>query len=140
MRKLILLLTLLASPALSENYSQQVDCLARNIYFESRGEPIDGQYAVAFVTLNRVEDERWPDSICEVVYQPSQFSWTVNPDRPIREQDSWQAATTVARDAIVQYYEFGEDITDGAVFFNKGPRQAYHEEHKVSIGQHNFYS
>jgi spore germination cell wall hydrolase CwlJ-like protein len=42
-------------------------CLALNIYHEARSESFDGQYAVAHVVINRVQDHRWPDSICEVV-------------------------------------------------------------------------
>jgi spore germination cell wall hydrolase CwlJ-like protein len=44
-----------------------LSCLAAAIYFEARGEPIIGQIAVAQVVLNRVEDWRWPDTVCDVV-------------------------------------------------------------------------
>ena len=49
--------------------TKQRECLARNIYFEARNEPFAGQFAVAMVTLNRVHDKQFPNSICEVVYQ-----------------------------------------------------------------------
>lgn len=55
---------------------QQKNCLASNIYFEARGESIHGQKAVAAVTLNRVKSEKYPKSICGVVTQKAQFSWT----------------------------------------------------------------
>jgi len=55
---------------------QELECLATNIYRESRGEPFKGQVAVARVTLNRVDDPRYPNTICKVVYQKHQFSWT----------------------------------------------------------------
>ena len=51
-------------------------CLAMNIYHEARGESFEGQIAVAEVVLNRMQDERWPDTSCGVVWQPWQFSWT----------------------------------------------------------------
>lgn len=51
-------------------------CVAQNVYFEARGESIMDQIYVANVTMNRVKDKRWPDTPCEVVYQPYQFSWT----------------------------------------------------------------
>ena len=58
---------------------KQIQCLAKNIYFEARGEPVEGQVAVAFVTLNRVESQEFPNTICEVVEQRRgricQFSW-----------------------------------------------------------------
>lgn len=51
-------------------------CLAANIYHEARGEPIDGQMMVAQVTINRVMSPRYPDTVCGVVYDKKQFSWT----------------------------------------------------------------
>ena len=51
-------------------------CLAMNVYHEARGESYEGQMAVAQVTVNRVDDTRYPDNVCDVVYQDYQFSWT----------------------------------------------------------------
>ena len=55
---------------------QEVYCGAQNVYFESQGEPGLGMVAVSQVVINRVEDTRWPNTICEVVWQNKQFSWT----------------------------------------------------------------
>ena len=64
-------------PAPKKKYSEEdVLCLAKNIYHEARGQDIDGQYAVGFVTMNRVNHADFPNSVCEVVYEPYQFSWT----------------------------------------------------------------
>lgn len=52
-------------------------CLALAIYFEARGEPYDGQLAVADVVMERVEDNRYPDSICGVIFEPEAFSFTI---------------------------------------------------------------
>ncbi len=54
----------------------EVFCLAQNIYFEASVEHRVGKSAVAHVTLNRVDSPRYPDSVCEVVWQDRQFSWT----------------------------------------------------------------
>jgi spore germination cell wall hydrolase CwlJ-like protein len=62
-----------ASTDLSED---DLECLVRNVYHESRGEDALGQAAVAHVTLNRVQSPAYPDSVCAVVWQPGQFSWT----------------------------------------------------------------
>lgn len=51
-------------------------CLAMNIYFEARNQPLDGQLMVAEVTINRTHDSRFPDTICEVVWEDKAFSWT----------------------------------------------------------------
>lgn len=57
---------------------QEVHCLAQNIYYEARGESLEGQIAVAEVTRNRVT--KLPQDVflpyCAVVYEPHQFSWT----------------------------------------------------------------
>ena len=46
-----------------------MECLAKNIYFESRNQSHLGQMAVAHVTINRVLDKRYPDTVCKVVHQ-----------------------------------------------------------------------
>ena len=51
------------------------DCLASAVYFEARGEPLEGQLAVAEVVLNRARSGRYPSTICAVVRQPAQFSF-----------------------------------------------------------------
>ena len=52
-----------------------VFCLAKNIFHEARGEPTIGKYAVAQITLNRVESLKYPNNICSVVLDRYQFSW-----------------------------------------------------------------
>lgn len=53
----------------------QFDCLTEAIYHESRSEPFKGQLYVGYVIKNRVESDRWPDSYCEVINEPYQFSY-----------------------------------------------------------------
>jgi N-acetylmuramoyl-L-alanine amidase len=55
---------------------RELGCLVANVYHESRGESVLGQAAVAHVTLNRVRSPAYPDTVCGVVWQPGQFSWT----------------------------------------------------------------
>ena len=55
---------------------KDLKCMATNVYREARGEPFVGQVEVAKVVLARVEDKRWPNTACKVIYQPHQFSWT----------------------------------------------------------------
>lgn len=75
----------------------EIHCLALNVYHEARSEPDQGKFAVAQVTLNRVHSPRYPDSICKVVWQRGQFSWTRDgrPDRP-RNRRAWEHALWVA--------------------------------------------
>lgn len=63
------------SPSFYEVADKETHCLATNIYFEARGESYEGKKAVAFVTLNRVESPKFPDNICDVVYQAQHSRW-----------------------------------------------------------------
>jgi spore germination cell wall hydrolase CwlJ-like protein len=75
---LMLLLILGAAPVAQQpriDHAEQ-NCLASNVYYEARGESLQGQQAVAQVTLNRVKSKKYPKTICAVVMQKHQFSWT----------------------------------------------------------------
>src|SRR4030095_593698 len=74
-------------------------CLAGAIYFEARGDPLEGQLAVAEVVLNRAASREYPDSICEVVKQPAQFSFVRNGLFPLIDKDSvaWRTPGAVAQ-------------------------------------------
>ncbi len=88
MKDMFLSLVMLFAPT-------EFDCLAQNVYYEARNQPIEGQLAVADVTLNRVEDPRWPDTICGVVEQKNQFSWVGRVSgRP--KGKAWRTAKEVA--------------------------------------------
>ena len=80
-----------------EPISTALLCLALNVYWEARNQSIAGQVAVAQVTMNRVESPRYPDDVCEVVYQRHQFSWYWDgkPDKPL-EPLAWERAIDVA--------------------------------------------
>ena len=77
----------------------ELRCLAMNIYFEARGESRRGQLAVAAVTLNRNRSSHYPDSICAVVWQSRQFSWTHQSvwHRP-RNDRAWRFAMKLANE------------------------------------------
>ena len=73
----------------TESTHPELYCLAMNIYFEAKSEPVAGQYAVADVVLNRVNDARYPNSICKVVLQgPVRESWKTkqDPDLPTEKR------------------------------------------------------
>jgi spore germination cell wall hydrolase CwlJ-like protein len=79
--------------------SREMECLAGAIYFESRGEPLDGQLAVGQVIVNRAESGRFPTDYCGVVYQKSQFSFVRGGTMPRidRGSSSWKKASAIAR-------------------------------------------
>jgi spore germination cell wall hydrolase CwlJ-like protein len=79
-KKLLLLFLLATAPVAIEakHWSNKTDfqCMIANLYFEARGEGIEGMKAVAKVTMNRVKSKRYPSTICAVIFQRKQFSWT----------------------------------------------------------------
>jgi hypothetical protein len=79
--------------------SDQLHCLAGAVYFEARGEALDGQLAVAQVIVNRTEDGRFPRSYCGVVAQPGQFSFMRGRDMPRVPTGTaaWKRAVAIAR-------------------------------------------
>ena len=99
---------------------RDLDCLARNIYWEARSESFEGMVAVAQVTLNRVKHKSFPDSICGVVYQgPTRPSWkdgTVYHPVKHRCQFSWYCdgkpddITTVNMSIFDQCYEVAKKV------------------------------
>jgi len=75
------------------------DCLAKAVYFESRGEPIQGQLAVANVVMNRAASGRYPASLCQVITQKAQFSFIRNGrfPTPDAQSEAWRKAVAIAR-------------------------------------------
>ena len=70
------------------NRDPQAVCMALNIYYESRSDNLAGQYAVADVVLNRVQDSRYPNSICEVIKEgPVRESWKTKKDPDLSESE-----------------------------------------------------
>ena len=76
----------------------QLDCLALNIYHEGRGESSRGQAAIAAVTMNRVRSKSYPNSVCEVVWQKKQFSWThiARRHHVVTDVAAWSQAMVIA--------------------------------------------
>lgn len=120
---------------------EQRDCLALNIYHESRGESTEGQFAVAHVTMNRVKHSNWGNTICDVVYDPMQFSWThLLTDTTPYELDSWLKAKMIAN-KVMNNQSF--DLTHGAVFYHAtrvDPSWVPFVDESVTIGDHIFYT
>lgn len=120
---------------------KQHACLALNIYHEARGERVEGQIAVAYVTMNRVAHKKWPSTICKVVYQPMQFSWThlIKQQTP-REYKAWRTAKVIARDVMIGNVV---DPTKGAVYYHANyvnPSWAKYVDLSKVIGNHLFYT
>ena len=154
-----LLIAALASGGLArEEVHQDVSCLALNIYHEARGQSIAGQIAVGQVTLNRVKDNRFPNTICEVVMQgPHRASWKGTGDMiPVRHrcQFSWycdgKSDKIKQRKAYNQIVSLSQilidqdmiDITSGATHYHAyyvSPAWAQKKKRTTKIEDHIFY-
>jgi spore germination cell wall hydrolase CwlJ-like protein len=75
-------------------------CLAENVYYEAGVEPVEGKYAVAQVTLNRLRTKHWGKNICSVVHAKAQFSWTLNKHRAKPEGTHWVESQVIARSVL----------------------------------------
>lgn len=120
-------------PAPATFSSQEVACLAKNIYYEARGEPFEGQLAVAHVTLNRLASPLFPDTICDIVTQKRQFSWVNDTRLMLDVADSYKL---LAIEILSGKYS---DPTKGALFFHAHWVKPFKRERVKRIGNHIFY-
>lgn len=123
--------------------ADDVDCLARAIYHEARGEARDGRRAVAEVVLNRVVHDDYPDSICGVVHDRRfggcQFSWVCMGVAPPRRGRVFADAQSLAVEMIGAQRR---SLTDGATHFHTTairPGWSRRLTRTTTIGSHIFY-
>lgn len=142
-----------------QGVQRQIECLALNIYFEARGEPEAGRYLVALVTVNRSEDQSFPNDFCSVVWQKrwrngrwiAQFSWTQDglSDMPT-ERAAWEDALRIATLAwelpsIIEtklIYDGYEHVLN-AIYYHAAhvmPWWASEYKHLATVGRHLAYS
>lgn len=121
---------------------QEHACLAQNIYFEARNETLKGQIAVALVTLERVEDPRYPNNVCAVVYDDKQFSWYSDglSDRPKNKKKFDEIALVAS--AILATDTTLYDYTYGSTHYHADyvePYWAQYMVRKTKVDTHIFY-
>jgi spore germination cell wall hydrolase CwlJ-like protein len=132
---------LVSSMAVEDNMSDDMRCLAQAVYFESRGEPLDGQLAVARVVINRTESNQFPDNYCSVVTQRAQFSFVRggNIPNPNTSSEAWQRAKAIAR---IAHQEMWDSEASDALYFHAhyvSPRWARTKVARARIDSHIFY-
>ena len=147
MKKILAVVILFLSPL---SLGSEVDCLAQNIYWEARNQSINGMYAVAKVTLNRVRDSRWPSTVCAVVKQRKlrggswicQFSWYCDglSDHPTH-RESWNMAKLIA--TVTIEYGTEEQFLNKTYWYHSNKVNPYwasaYNPTRV-IGDHIFYT
>jgi len=144
---------------LTYNHGEHIQCLAMNMYHEARDQGTAGKLAVSAVVLNRVNDNRFPDNVCEVVLQaqmkPSwktglpvpirnrcQFSWYCDgKSDEVKDKKTYQEILDFARLIMHNDIQF-VDITDGATHYHADyvkPDWAKTKTRTTEIGDHIFY-
>lgn len=94
---------------------EQAECVAKAIYFESKGEPLKGQKAVGYVVLNRAKSGRFATTPCKVIAQPHQFSWY----RPGKRIPTKVKSKFVAiAQSVMETYSRDNDPSNGATYFH----------------------
>ena len=136
----------------AESYNKQVDCLAKNIYYEAGSEPYEGKLAVAQVTLNRVNSGKFPSDICSVVYQKTvdqnlrtvcQFSWTCMVKELVNKNKYvWEESYLIAKRALTEPVLHDTIAESNALYFHAVYVNPGWSKTKVvkQIGNHIFYS
>jgi len=130
---------LVGDHASADTPDEESECLARAVYWESKGEPLGGQLAVAEVIINRAQSGRFASTICGVVRQRGQFSFVRGGHIPAAPQGSRDWRTAVAIAWIAR-----QDLADGAapraLFFHaRSARPGWRLTRVASVGNHIFY-
>jgi len=118
---------------------EELNCLAIGVYFESKGEPLAGQLAVADVILNRSTSGRFPPSVCGVLTQRGQFSFVKGGHLPDVDtsRPAWKTAVAIARIAT---QELWDSPAEGALFFHaRRVSPKWNHTRVASLGNHVFY-
>ena len=135
--------TLVENQATVEALDAEQECLANAVYFEARGEPLQGQLAVAEVVINRAASGRYPATLCGVVVQPAQFSFVRRGRMPRadRASEAWRRAVGVARVAVSRMAP--RLLPSNCLWYHANyvsPSWGRRLERSATIGLHIFYS
>ena len=121
---------------------REQDCLAKAVYFEARGESIEGQLAVAEVVLNRAASGRYPSDLCSVITQPWQFSFISKGRFPTPDfaSESWRKAVAIAR---IAQASLADSLPSDVLWYHAdyvAPSWGKRLNRTAKIGLHIFYS
>lgn len=138
------------SSTASAGLEKEIECLARNIYFEARGESFIGKMAVAQVSINRSKDQRFPNTICSVVKQTTnkngrvvcQFSWYCTNKRYVKippDSRQYLESEAIARLVLVMGIRI-PSFNDALYFHAKHVNPNWGKTHVATVGNHIFYA
>ena len=128
--------------------ARELACLTKNIFYEAGAEPFEGKVAVANVTINRVQDTRYPKTICGVVQEKTvvnrkvvcQFSWVC--ERPFTMStvnDKYKEASRVAKLVLLKGYHIPR-LDNSFNFHATSVSPNWRKPQVAKIGNHVFYS
>jgi spore germination cell wall hydrolase CwlJ-like protein len=132
----------------AEFRDRQLDCLAKNIYYEAGSEPFEGKVAVAQVTLNRANSGRFPGDICKVIYQKNvfyekvvcQFSWycdRVNNTKAINPAN-YNESMVAAKRVLMEDYRL-PSLKNALYYHASYINPGWNKKKITQIGNHIFY-
>ena len=129
--------------------TKQLECLTRNIYWESASEPFEGKVAVAQVTINRVESGRFAPDICGVVYQKNviaervvcQFSWMCDGSSKIKPiyPAHWKESEEVAKKVLLEGFRL-PSVKNALYFHADYVKPQWGKPQVAKFGRHIFYA
>lgn len=132
----------------AEVRNKQLDCLAKNIYYEAGSEPFEGKVAVAQVTINRAESGQFPSDICKVVYQKNvvyekvlcQFSWYCENASAVKPKNvaAFRESELVARQVLLENFRL-PSLKQALYFHGTQINPKWNREKVAVIGGHVFY-
>lgn len=131
------------------NYEKRLHCMTEAIYYEAGGESFEGKKAVAQVILNRKQDGRFPDNVCDIVYEKTyrpgrtfcQFSWVCQQYRRAIDEIAWRESKYVAKIALTSDIIHVNLADNKALFFHSTSVRPGWNYNKISqIGNHVFYA
>jgi spore germination cell wall hydrolase CwlJ-like protein len=136
------------SSVTAEVRNKQLECLARNIYYEAGNQPFEGKVAVAQVTINRAESGQFPKDICQVVYQKNvvyervlcQFSWYCESATMMKPKNTavFKESEMVARQVLLEGFRL-PSLKNALYFHATHINPKWNREKVAVIAGHVFY-
>lgn len=121
-------------------------CLSENMYYEARNQSPQGQVMVGIVTIERTRMQGYPNTICGVVHQHAQFSWTLTPHKiNVKnkiEREAWKLDQLLAQNLLINLNSI-DDVYNNVAYYHKStihPKWADYMHHEFVVDDHVFYS
>lgn len=128
----------------SGQLDREIECLAKNSYYEGRHLSITGQTAILLTVNNRIKSKSFPRTPCEVIYQPKQFSWTHLVSNHTPYEKEVYTIIKISTEALWKQLDRIPDITLGATYYHATwmkvePCWVADMKFLVEIDEHRFY-